>query len=94
MKRIVAILLAFVMVMAFATVSMAAGWDKCKMCHKEDDKPMVLGGKSVPTKADLLKKFKTAADFKKASKDAKDPLMTPFKGDADVDTAVKYLGLK
>ncbi|MCX5717161.1 MAG: hypothetical protein NTW44_02405 [Nitrospirae bacterium] len=93
MKRIVSIVLALVMVMVFATVSMA-GWDKCKGCHKETGEPMVVGGKPVLTKADLLKKFKTAADLKKAAKNAQNPIMNAFKGDADINAAAKDLGLK
>jgi len=93
MKRIVAIVLALVMVMVFATVSMA-GWDKCKLCHKETGEPMVVGGKPVLTKADLLKKFKSADELKKASKAAKNPMMNAFKGDADLDASAKDLGLK
>ena len=93
MKRIVSIVLALVIVMGFATVSMA-GWDKCKGCHVDAGKPFEIGGKTVLTKAALLKKFKTAADFKKAAKDAQNPIMNAFKGDADLDASAKDLGLK
>jgi hypothetical protein len=90
MKRIVSIVLAIAMVMLFANVSMAA-WYKCKGCHKEAGRAMEIGGKPVPRVAELLNKFKTAADFKKAAKNLKNhPAMT----DEDLDTAASDLGLR
>ncbi len=93
MKKISAILLAIVMVMAFATVSMA-GWDKCKACHKETGDPMKIAEKSVSTKAELLKKFKTADALVKAAKDSTNPMMNAFKDDAMLKAAAKDLKLK
>ncbi|MDI6801947.1 MAG: hypothetical protein QMD01_07850 [Thermodesulfovibrionales bacterium] len=85
-RKITAMVAAIVMVFAFASVSFA-GWDKCKGCHTDANKP-------APGKAALLKKFKAAVDFKKVAKDSKNPMMNAFKGDADLDAAAKELGLK
>jgi hypothetical protein len=86
MKKFTAVVIAIAMVFAFATVSMA-GWDKCKGCHTD-------AGKPAPGKAAMTKKFKSAADFVKAAKDSKNPMMNAFKGDADLQTAAKEIGLK
>jgi hypothetical protein len=55
---------------------------------------MVTGGKPVSTKADLLKKFKTADAFVKAAKDSTHPMMAGFKDNALLRAAAKDLGLK
>jgi len=49
-----------------ASFSMAAGWDSCKGCHKEGNKP-------APSKETLLKKFKTADALIKAAKGIEKP---------------------
>ena len=64
-----------------------AGWDTCKGCHKDGDKP-------GPSKATLLKKFKTADDFIKAAKESKNTMMNNFKKDDLLKAAAKDLGLK
>ncbi|MCI0469922.1 MAG: hypothetical protein L0Y62_07680 [Nitrospirae bacterium] len=86
LKKLITIVFAVVMVFAFATVSMAS-WDKCKGCHTDTNKP-------APSKAAMLKKFKKAADFIKAAKDNKNPMMNAFKADADLSAAAKEIGLK
>jgi len=63
------------------------GWDSCKGCHKDGDKP-------GPSKATLLKKFKTAADFIKAAKESKNSMMNNFKKDGQLKAAATDLGLK
>ncbi len=63
------------------------GWDSCKGCHKDGDKP-------GPSKATLLKKFKTADDFIKAAKESKNTMMNNFKKDDLLKAAAKDLGLK
>jgi hypothetical protein len=64
-----------------------AGWDACKGCHKDGDKP-------GPSKATLLKKFKTADEFIKAAKASKNSMMNSFKKDDQLKTAAADLGLK
>jgi Skp family chaperone for outer membrane proteins len=65
----------------------AAGWDKCKGCHTD-------AGKPAPSKADLLKKFKTEKELIAAAKKSKNPMMSNFKKDDLLKAAAKDLGLK
>ena len=65
----------------------AAGWDKCKGCHTD-------AGKPAPSKADLLKKFKTEKELIAAAKKSKNPMMNNFKKDDLLKPAAKDLGLK
>lgn len=65
----------------------AAGWDKCKGCHTDSGKP-------APSKADLLKKFKTEKELIAAAKASKNPMMSNFKKDDLLKPAAKDLGLK
>ena len=65
----------------------AAGWDKCKGCHTD-------AGKPAPSKADLLKKFKTEKELIAAAKASKNPMMSNFKKDDLLKPAAKDLGLK
>ncbi|KWT92907.1 hypothetical protein [Candidatus Magnetominusculus xianensis] len=79
------ILMSLVLVLGFASVAMA-GYDKCAGCHN---------GKVSPDKAALTAKFKTAADFIKAAKESKNPMMNAVKGnEADLKAAAADLGLK
>ena len=64
-----------------------AGWDACKGCHKDSDKP-------GPSKATLLKKFKTADEFINAAKASKNSMMNSFKKDDQLKAAATDLGLK
>jgi hypothetical protein len=64
-----------------------AGWDACKGCHKDGDKP-------GPSKATLLKKFKTADEFINAAKASKNSMMNSFKKDDQLKAAATDLGLK
>lgn len=64
-----------------------AGWDACKGCHKDGDKP-------APSKVTLLKKFKTADEFIKAAKASKNSMMNSFKKDDQLKAAASDLGLK
>jgi hypothetical protein len=64
-----------------------AGWDACKGCHKEGDKP-------GPSRATLLKKFKTADEFIKAAKASRNSMMNNFKKDDQLKAAATDLGLK
>jgi len=79
--------LVLAMIFCATSFSLAAGWDSCKGCHKDGDKP-------GPSKETLLKKYKTANDFIKAAKDSKSPMMNNFKKDDQLKEAVKDLGLK
>ena len=65
----------------------AAGWDKCKGCHTD-------AGKPAPSKADLLKKFKTEKELIAAAKSSKNPMMNNFKKDDLLKPAAEDLGLK
>ncbi len=65
----------------------SGGWDVCKGCHTDSGKP-------APSKADLLKKFKTEKDFIAAAKAEKNPMMNNFKKDDLLEAAAKDLGLK
>ncbi|MBF0564166.1 MAG: hypothetical protein HQK89_02875 [Nitrospirae bacterium] len=88
MKRIMALVLAIVMIAAFSSVAMAAGWEKCQGCHNDAGKPAI-------GKAKLLEKFKTADAFIKGAKDSKSPMMNAVKGnDENLKAAAADLGLK
>jgi cytochrome c553 len=65
----------------------AAGWDACKGCHAD-------AGKPAPSKADLLKKFKTEKELISAAKASKNSMMSNFKKDDLLKAAAKDLGLK
>ncbi|QWR78385.1 hypothetical protein [Candidatus Magnetomonas plexicatena] len=84
MKKV--IVLALIVVFAFATVAMAGYDDKCAKCHN---------GKTSPDKAKMLEKFKTADDFVKAAQASKSPMMKSFldKGD-ELKAAAGEIGLK
>ncbi len=64
-----------------------AGWDKCKGCHTDSGKP-------APSKAALLKKFKTENELVEAAKRSKNPMMSNFKDDDLLKAAANDLGLK
>ena len=87
MKLLRTLSLVVAMIFCAASFSMAAGWDSCKGCHKEGDKP-------GPSKETLLMKFKTADDFIKAAKESKSPMMNSFKKDDQLKAAAMDLGLK
>ncbi|MGO9379612.1 MAG: hypothetical protein ACLPN1_02460 [Dissulfurispiraceae bacterium] len=87
MKIVRTLAFVFAMIFCAASLSMAAGWDSCKGCHKEGNKP-------APSKDALLMKFKTADDFIKAAKDSKNPMMNSFKKDDQLKAAATDLGLK
>ena len=87
MKLLRTLSLVVAMLFCIASFSMAAGWDSCKGCHKEGDKP-------GPSKETLLMKFKTADDFIKAAKESKSPMMNSFKKDDQLKAAAMDLGLK
>ena len=87
MKLLRTLSLVVAMLFFVASFSLAAGWDSCKGCHKEGDKP-------GPSKETLLMKFKTADDFIKAAKESKSPMMNSFKKDDQLKAAAMDLGLK
>lgn len=87
MKTVVALALALVTIFCATSFSSAAGWNTCKGCHTD-------AGKPAPSKVDLLKKFKTAAELVKAAKESKNPMMNKFKKDELLKPAAKDLGLK
>ncbi|RMD58583.1 MAG: hypothetical protein D6828_02610 [Nitrospirae bacterium] len=53
-------------------IGLTVEWNRCKTCHQDDGVP-------APGREALKKKFKTAAEFVKAAKNAKSPLMSPIK---------------
>jgi hypothetical protein len=73
--------------MASEVKAKVAGWDSCKGCHRDGDKP-------ATSRATLLKKFKTADDFIKAAKESNNTMMNNFKKDDQLKAAAKELGLK
>ncbi len=87
MKILRVLALTVVMLFCAASFSMAAGWDTCKGCHTD-------AGKPAPSKADLMKKFKTQKELISAAKASKNPMMTKFKKDDVLKAAAKDLGLK
>lgn len=79
------IALTLVLVLGFTSLAFA-GWDKCKGCHN---------GKTAPDEAAVKAKFKSEADFVKASKESKSPMMKGPAGDeAGLKAAAADLGLK
>jgi ribosomal protein S10 len=65
-------------------------WNRCKTCHQDDGIP-------APGREQLKKKFKTAAEFVKAAKNTKSPLMSPIKlskNDEILYRVATELGLK
>jgi hypothetical protein len=48
----------------------------------------------APDEKTLKQRYKTADEFMKAAKETPNPMMTSYKGDADLKEAAKYLGLK
>jgi hypothetical protein len=89
MYRLSALLIALMMVISFTGISAAAGgWNKCAMCHKPGKKMM---GKPVPSKEELLKRYKTGDELIKAAKASKSPIMKAFKKDSLLNAAVKDL---
>jgi hypothetical protein len=87
MKSVIALVLGVAMLFCMTSFSLAAGWDSCKGCHTDSGKP-------APSKADLLKKFKTEKELVAAAKAAKNPMMNNFKKDDMLKAAAKDLGLK
>ncbi len=79
--------LVIAMVFGVSSLSLAAGWDSCKGCHTDTGKP-------APSKADLLKKFKTEKELIAGAKATKNPMMNNFKKDDLLKAAAKDLGLK
>lgn len=65
----------------------AGGWNTCKGCHTD-------AGKPAPSKATLLKKFKTEKELIAAAKATKNPMMNNFKKDDLLEAAAKDLGLR
>ena len=64
----------------------AGSWDQCKGCHD---------GSLAPGANTLKDKYKTAEDFVKAAKKAKDPLMDRYKLDEELlRKAARDIGLK
>ena len=87
MKTVRVLALVIVMVFCATSFASATGWDTCKGCHTD-------AGKPAPSKADLLKKFKTEKELIAAAKAAKNPMMNNFKKDDVLKAAAKDLGLK
>ncbi|MFA5352668.1 MAG: hypothetical protein WC291_00400 [Thermodesulfovibrionales bacterium] len=87
MKKVLA--MTAVMVFGVASLSMAAGWDKCKGCHTDAGKPAI-------SKADILKKYKSADELLKGSEAAagRNAMMKAFAKKDVVDAAAAELGLK
>lgn len=92
MKKMVSIIMAGLMVAAFATAGFAGVYDaKCALCHKTDGKK----GMAKASKDDLLKKFKTADEFVAGAKAATNPLMKSVQGDEKLlKDAAAEIGLK
>jgi hypothetical protein len=88
MRVVITLALSVSMILCVTSSSLAAtGWGTCTSCHKEGDKP-------APSKATLLKKFKTADALIKAAKEEKNPMMNTVKDDARLKAAARDLGLK
>ncbi|NTU42289.1 MAG: hypothetical protein HGA78_04400 [Nitrospirales bacterium] len=86
MKKVLA--MTAVMVFGVASLSMAAGWDKCKGCHTDAGKPGI-------SKADMLKKYKSADELVKGAKANTSPMMKSVNADeAGLKAAAAELGLK
>jgi len=87
MKTVRVLALVIVIVFCATSFALASGWDTCKVCHTD-------AGKPAPSKADLLKKFKTEKELTAAAKTSKNPMMNNFKKDDVLKAAAKDLGLK
>jgi hypothetical protein len=87
MKTVSVLALVVAMLFCATPFALAAGWDSCKGCHTD-------AGKPAPSKADLLKKFKTEKELIAAAKASKNPMMNNFKKDDMLKAAAKDLGLK
>jgi len=72
-------------VLYVCNVAHAGVWDKCKVCHN---------GIMAPDEKTLKKRYTTADEFMKAAREASNPMMNNYKGDADLKEAAKYLSLK
>jgi len=89
MKKIMTLLLALTLTIAFSGLAMAGLWDtKCIACHKDDNKV------KASTKAQLLEKHKTAAAFVKAGMESKSPMMKAQQKEDILNEGAKDLGLK
>ena len=86
MKKIFVLMVALIFGLFVVSVSYA-GWDSCKGCHTDSGKP-------GPSKATMLKKFKTVDELVKAAKDSKNPMMDNFKNETLLKAAAKDMGLK
>ena len=89
MKKIMILILALTLTIAFSGMAMAGIWDtKCVSCHKDDNKV------KASTKAQLLEKHKTAAAFVKAGVESKNPMMKAQQKEDVLKEAATDLGLK
>jgi hypothetical protein len=86
MKRLLVFSLA-VSVLFVATSLCFASWDTCKGCHTDSGKP-------GPSKAALLKKFKTSDDLVQAAMASTNPMMQSMKNETVLRAAAKDMGLK
>ena len=71
-------------------LGLSVEWNRCKTCHQDDGIP-------APGREALKKKYKTAAEFVKAAKNTKSPLMSPIKltkNDEILYRVATELGLK
>ena len=80
------------MIAAFAPASFAGAFaNKCVACHKADAEK----GLAKASKADLLKKYKTADGLVAGAKEVTNPLMKSIQGDeTSLRDAAADLGLK
>lgn len=76
-----------VLIVVFAVSVSYAGWDSCKGCHTDSGKP-------GPSKAAMLKKFKTSEDFVKAAIASTNPMMQNMKNETVLKAAAKDMGFK
>ncbi len=86
MKRILT-LCVVVLVLSIAVSFSYASWDTCKGCHTDSGKP-------GPSKAAMLKKFKTSEDLVKAAMASTNPMMQSMKNETILKAAAKDMGLK
>lgn len=83
MKKVLALMVAF-LIASLSGVTAAGTWDKkCIMCHKEGN------SLKAPTKAALMEKYKTPDAFIKAAKESKNPMMKNYQKDDMLNEAVK-----
>lgn len=78
---VVALVICFTASLAFA------GWDSCKGCHTDSGKP-------GPSKASMLKKFKSADELVKAAMASTNPMMQGMKNETVLKAAAKEMGFK